>query len=120
LAASAASPPHRRRTPDPQPSYAAPTPTRTPAPATDGTDALHEQAAAHHQDRAQSTALANALAESFVDSFKTELIRDRVWKTVSQLELAIVEYVAWFNNERLHTSLGGLPPAEYEAVQTRR
>ena len=57
----------------------------------------------------------NALAESFVDSFKTELIRDRVWRTRTQLELAIVEYVAWFNNERLHTSLGGVPPAEYEA-----
>jgi putative transposase len=39
----------------------------------------------------------NASAESFVDSFKTELIRDRVWQTRSQLELAIVEYVAWFN-----------------------
>ncbi len=46
----------------------------------------------------------NALAESFVDSFKTELIRDRVWRTRSQLELAIVEYVAWFNNERLHSA----------------
>jgi putative transposase len=62
----------------------------------------------------------NALAESFVDSFKTELIRDRVWKTMSQLELAIVEYVAWFNNERLHTSLDGVPPTEYEAVHSRR
>ena len=62
----------------------------------------------------------NALAESFVDSFKTELIRDRVWRTRSQLELAIVEYVAWFNNERLHTSLGGVPPAEYEEVRARR
>ena len=61
----------------------------------------------------------NALAESFVDSFKTELIRDRVWKTRSQLELAIVEYVAWFNNERLHTSLGGVPPAEFEADHSR-
>jgi putative transposase len=61
----------------------------------------------------------NALAESFVDSFKTELIRDRVWKTRAQLELAIVEYVAWFNNERLHGSLGGVPPAEYEAVHAR-
>ena len=61
----------------------------------------------------------NALAESFVDSFKTELIRDRVWKTISQLELAIVEYVAWFNNERLHTSLGGVPPAEYERLHAR-
>jgi putative transposase len=62
----------------------------------------------------------NALAESFVDSFKTELIRDRVWKTRSQLELAIVEYVAWFNNERLHTALGGVPPVECEAVHARR
>lgn len=62
----------------------------------------------------------NALAESFVDSFKTELIRDRVWRTRTQLELAIVEYVAWFNTERLHTSLGGVPPAEYEEVHTRR
>lgn len=62
----------------------------------------------------------NALAESFVDSFKTELIRDRVWKTISQLELGIVEYVAWFNNERLHTSLAGVPPAEYERQHARR
>jgi putative transposase len=62
----------------------------------------------------------NALAESFVDSFKTELIRDRVWRTRGQLELAIVEYVAWFNNERLHTSLGGVPPTEYEGVRSRR
>ena len=50
----------------------------------------------------------NALAESFVDSFKTELIADRVWRSRSQLELAVVEYVAWFNTERLHTSLGGV------------
>ena len=44
----------------------------------------------------------NAMAESFVDTFKTELIADRVWRTRTQLELAIVEYVAWFNHERLH------------------
>ena len=62
----------------------------------------------------------NAMAESFVDSFKTELIRDRVWRTRSQLELAIVEYVAWFNNERLHTSLEGIPPAEYELEHATR
>jgi putative transposase len=61
----------------------------------------------------------NALAESFVDSFKTELIRDRVWRTRSQLELAIVEYVAWFNTERLHTTLGGVPPAEHEEARQR-
>jgi putative transposase len=58
----------------------------------------------------------NAMAESFVDSFKTELIADRVWRTRSQLELAIVEYVGWFNSDRLHQSLGDLPPAEFEAL----
>ena len=51
----------------------------------------------------------NAAAESFVDSFKTELIRDRVSRTRTQLELAVVEYVAWFNSERLHESLGDIP-----------
>jgi len=39
----------------------------------------------------------NALAESFVDSFKTQLIADRIWKSRTQLELAIVEYIGWFN-----------------------
>ena len=62
----------------------------------------------------------NALAESFVDSFKTELIRDRVWRSRSQLELAIVEYVAWFNSQRLHSALGDVPPAEYEEDASRR
>ena len=62
----------------------------------------------------------NAMAESFVDTFKTELIRDRVWRSQAQLELAIVAYVAWFNNQRLHESLGDLPPAEYEALHEFR
>ncbi len=44
----------------------------------------------------------NALAESFVDTFKTELIADRVWRTQSQLELAIVAYIGWYNHDRLH------------------
>ena len=58
----------------------------------------------------------NSMAESFVDSFKTELIADRVWRTRSRLELAIVEYVAWFNTTRLHESLGDIPPAEFETT----
>jgi transposase InsO family protein len=58
----------------------------------------------------------NALAESFVDSFKTELIADRVWRTRDQLELAIVEWVGWYNQRRLHSSLGDIPPAEFEAL----
>ena len=58
----------------------------------------------------------NALAESFVDSFKTELITDRVWRSRTQLELAVVEYVGWYNAARLHASLGDIPPAEYEQL----
>jgi putative transposase len=57
----------------------------------------------------------NAMAESFVDSYKTELIADRVWRSQTQLELATVEYVAWFNTRRLHSSLGNIPPVEFEA-----
>ena len=58
----------------------------------------------------------NAMAESFVDSFKTELIADRVWRSRSQLELAVVEYISWFNHARLHESLGDIPPVEFEDV----
>jgi putative transposase len=58
----------------------------------------------------------NSMAESFVDTFKTELIADRVWRTQTQLELAIVEWVAWFNTDRLHESLGDRPPAEVKAL----
>jgi putative transposase len=62
----------------------------------------------------------NALAESFVDSFKTELISDRVWQTRAQLELATVEYLSWFNHDRLHSALGDIPPAEYELLSALR
>jgi putative transposase len=58
----------------------------------------------------------NAIAESFLDSFKTELINDRVWRTRSQLELAIVEYISWFNDSRLHENLGDRAPREIEEL----
>jgi hypothetical protein len=62
----------------------------------------------------------NAMAESFVDTFKTELVADRSWRSRSRLELAVVEYVSWFNHERLHESLGDLPPAEFEDLYVRQ
>jgi putative transposase len=62
----------------------------------------------------------NALAESFVDSFKTELIADRVWRSRDQLELAIVRWVGWYNQRRLHSSLGDIPPVEFEALHARQ
>jgi transposase InsO family protein len=62
----------------------------------------------------------NALAESFVDSFKTELIADRVWRSRTQLKLAIVEWVGWLNHARLHEALDDRPPAEFEAQALSR
>ena len=62
----------------------------------------------------------NALAESFVDSYKTELIADRVWRSRSQLELATVEWVGWFNHDRLHEALGDIPPVEFEQLHAAR
>jgi putative transposase len=62
----------------------------------------------------------NALSESFVDSYKTELIADRVWRTHAQLELATVNYVGWFNHRRLHSSIGNRPPIEHEREYWQR
>lgn len=61
----------------------------------------------------------NAMAESFVDTFKTELVADRAWRSRSQLELAVVEYIAWFNHDRLHESLGDVSPVEFEDLYVR-
>jgi putative transposase len=60
----------------------------------------------------------NAMAESFVDTLKTELTRDRVFRSRTQLELAVVEFIGWFNNARLHESLGDVPPVEFEQLYT--
>lgn len=38
----------------------------------------------------------------------------------SQLELAVVEYVSWFNHERLHESFGDVPPVEFEDLYVRQ
>ncbi len=58
----------------------------------------------------------NAMAESFVDSFKTELIRDRVWQTTTHLELAIVEWLGWYNNISPAQQPRLPPTAEYETL----
>jgi putative transposase len=49
-----------------------------------------------------------------------ELVADRVWRSRSQLELAVVEYISWFNHERLHESLGDIPPVEFEDLYVRQ
>ena len=40
--------------------------------------------------------------------------------TRSQLELAVVEYISWFNHDRLQETLGDIPPVEFETLYARR
>ncbi|UFS60602.1 IS3 family transposase [Subtercola endophyticus] len=57
----------------------------------------------------------NALAEAVNGLYKTELIRQRgPWRTVEQVELATLEYVWWWNNQRLHGELDMRTPIEVE------
>jgi putative transposase len=57
----------------------------------------------------------NALAEAFHSLFKAELVRNRgPWKNLDEVEIAVAEYVDWFNHRRLHGEIGLVPPAEFE------
>ena len=61
----------------------------------------------------------NALAEAVNAAYKSELIaRGKPWRCVDDVELATAEWVAWYNQERLHEALGYVPPVEYEAALT--
>ena len=95
----------------------------------------------HHSDRVQYLSLAytdrlaelgiapsvgsrgdsydNALAEAVNAAYKTELInRGKPWRCIDDVELSTAEWVAWYNQERLHEALGYQTPAEYEAALT--
>jgi transposase InsO family protein len=57
----------------------------------------------------------NALAESVIGLFKTEEIHRRgPWKGLEDVEFATLEWVAWYNGNRLLEPLGYVPPAEFE------
>jgi putative transposase len=58
----------------------------------------------------------NALAESAIGLFKTEVIRLKgPWRHLEAVEFATLEWVDWFNHRRLLEPIGDMPPAEYEA-----
>jgi transposase InsO family protein len=62
----------------------------------------------------------NALAESVNGLYKTEVIRKQgPWRSFEQLELATAKWVEWYNRRRLHSSIGGVPPAEFEEAYYR-
>ena len=57
----------------------------------------------------------NALAESVIGLYKTEVIRRRgPWRHLEAVEFATLEWVDWFNHRRLLTPIGNVPPAEFE------
>jgi transposase InsO family protein len=59
----------------------------------------------------------NALAESLIGLYKTELIKPRgPWHTIREVDVATAAWVDWYNNRRLHGACGGRPPAEFETL----
>jgi transposase InsO family protein len=68
----------------------------------------------------------NAMAEALNSLFKAECIRNPAmrpsggWKSVTDVEIALAEYVDWYNHRRLHGEIGLVPPAEYEATHWAR
>ena len=59
----------------------------------------------------------NALAETIIGLYKTEVIRRcGPWRNLEEVEFATLEWVDWFNNRRLFGPLGNIPPAEFEAL----
>ena len=59
----------------------------------------------------------NAMAESVIGLYKAECVkREGPFKTVDELELATLMWVDWYNTGRLHSSIGYVPPVEYETA----
>ena len=59
----------------------------------------------------------NALAETIIGLYKTELVRQRgPWRGLDEVEYATLEWVDWFNHRRLLEPIGHVPPAEFEAA----
>ena len=79
------------------------------------TERLAEAGALRLDRHASATRYDNALAESVIGLYKTECVRrDGPWRGVDDLELATLDWVDWFNTTRLHSSIGDVPPIEYE------
>lgn len=59
----------------------------------------------------------NALAESTIGLYKTELIKPNgPWHNKNEVDVATTAWVEWYNNQRLHGGCGGRPPVEFETL----
>ena len=63
----------------------------------------------------------NALAESVIGLYKTEVIRKQEpWKGLDVVEFATLDWVCWYNDKRLLEPIGDIPPAEFEQMYYQR
>jgi putative transposase len=61
----------------------------------------------------------NAMAEAWVATFKSELVDGRRFPSFEHVEHEVLEWIGFYNDERLHEALGDLPPAEYEGLNIK-
>jgi transposase InsO family protein len=57
----------------------------------------------------------NAVAEATFKIIKTEFVKSQVFHTLEHLKTQLDDYVNWFNNHRIHSSLGYLSPSQYKS-----
>jgi len=62
----------------------------------------------------------NAVAEATFKTFKVEFVYPQVFDSLNQLKLELFDYVNWYNNIRLHSSLGYLPPTAYKILHLKK
>ena len=60
----------------------------------------------------------NAVAESFFATLKTELVAETTWRSRAEASDALRHYLAWYNGQRLHSTLGYVSPADFERQLT--
>lgn len=62
----------------------------------------------------------NSMAETINGLYEAEVIHLRSWKTMQEIELAMLDWVDWFNHKRLAGPIGNIPPAKAEAAYDRQ
>ena len=70
--------------------------------------------------RAVGDSYDNAMAESIWASLKKELVYKTKFESITQARQEIISWIDWYNNERIHTSIGNMSPDEFEAKNLKQ